>query len=66
MLQAQEKRTYGDSARGDLDQSMEKLIDGDGARGAKPWRLTRVGEDERLKKLSEGGDEQKLALVEEA
>jgi hypothetical protein len=45
---------------------MENLTDGDGARGAKPWRLTRVGEDERLKKPLDGGEEQKLELVEEA
>lgn len=50
--------------RGEIDLSIEMRTEGVGARGASPWRLTRVGEADRWKKLEEV-EEQKLEAVEE-
>lgn len=43
---------------------MDMRTEGVGERGAKPWRLTRVEDEERWKKLDEV-EEQKLELEDE-
>lgn len=50
--------------RGEMDLSMDIRTDGVGEIGASPWRLTRVGDADRWKKLDEV-EEQKLEEVDE-
>lgn len=50
--------------RGEIDLSMDIRTDGVGEIGASPWRLTRVGDADRWKKLDEV-EEQKLEEVDE-